>query len=135
MNNVTADFDLLECFCACISEFASFVSNSNCFEHKLMEFGNLIIDNDAIFTVSNYFVKKWLFFIDYCLEPPVSFADSPLIKGAKFFNYTFLAPLFKGADAFMRLRVLFIFAFYIILWYNYVTKFYEGSAGYDYSWN
>ena len=58
MNNVSADFDLLESFCACISEFAYFVSNSNCFEHKLMEFGNLIIDNDAIFTVSSYFVIK-----------------------------------------------------------------------------
>ena len=58
MNNVTADFDLLEGFCACISEFACFISNSNCFEHKLMEYGDLIIENDAILTVSNYFVKK-----------------------------------------------------------------------------
>lgn len=58
INNVSANFDLLESFCACISEFASLVSNSNCFEHKLMEFGSLIIDNDAILTVSKFFVKK-----------------------------------------------------------------------------
>lgn len=54
INDVTADFHLLECFCACISEFAYFVSN--CLENKIKEFGNLIVEKDAILTVSNYFV-------------------------------------------------------------------------------
>lgn len=57
LKDVYADLDLLESFCACISEFAYFVSNSNCLENKLLEFGNLIIDNDAILTVSKHFAK------------------------------------------------------------------------------
>lgn len=56
INDVVTDLNLLEGFCACISEFAYFVSNSNCFENKIREFGDLIVEKDAILTVSNYFV-------------------------------------------------------------------------------
>lgn len=58
LKDVSTDLDLLESFCACISEFAYFISNSNCFENKLFEFGNLIIDDNAIVSTFNCFVKK-----------------------------------------------------------------------------
>lgn len=56
--DVSADLNLLESFCACVSEFAYFVSNSNCFENKLLEFGNLIIDEDAILSTFECFIRK-----------------------------------------------------------------------------
>ena len=55
--DVCADISLLEGFCACISEFAYFVSNSNCFANKLYEFGDLIMESDVIFNTLNYFVN------------------------------------------------------------------------------
>ena len=55
--DVCADFSLLEGFCACISEFAYFVSNSNCFVNKLYEFGDVIMENDAIFNTFKTFVN------------------------------------------------------------------------------
>lgn len=56
INDVVTDLNLLKSFCACISEFAYFISNSSCLENKILEFGELIVDKNSILTVSKYFV-------------------------------------------------------------------------------
>ena len=56
INDVVTDLSLLKGFCACISEFAYFVSSSSCLENKLLEHGRLIIASDPISIILNYFV-------------------------------------------------------------------------------
>lgn len=46
--DINLDVNLLKTFCSSITEFAHFVNNSELFESKLLEYGELIIKNNAI---------------------------------------------------------------------------------------
>lgn len=48
MQNITLNFDILETFCACISEFGEYISNSKYFNYRLNEYGTSIISENAI---------------------------------------------------------------------------------------
>ncbi|MCI8655324.1 MAG: adaptor protein MecA [Clostridia bacterium] len=48
LSNINNDFEFLKAFYSSISEFATFVSNSMYFEHKLLEHGKIIFKNNAI---------------------------------------------------------------------------------------
>lgn len=52
ISDVCTNLDVLKSFCACISEFAVFVSSSNFLAEKLLEFGNFILDNNAILSAA-----------------------------------------------------------------------------------
>lgn len=48
VSNINTNFKYLKGFYSTVSEFASFVSNSNDFESKLLEHGKIVIKNNAI---------------------------------------------------------------------------------------
>ena len=50
--DVCTNLDFLRSFCACISEFGEFVSSSNALASKFLEFGNLLIENNAILDIA-----------------------------------------------------------------------------------
>lgn len=56
LNNILADLNLLKSFCSLISEFSSYISNSDLFEKKLNEYGKIAIKNNAISTCCKYFM-------------------------------------------------------------------------------
>lgn len=58
LKNINSDFALLKNFCSSITEFGHFVNNSCLFEHKLLEYGNIIMPENAIFKCQEHFDKK-----------------------------------------------------------------------------
>mgnify|MGYP004628490991 CR=1 FL=1 len=56
LKNIHSDFALLKNFCSSITEFGHFVNNSHLFEHKLLEYGDIILPEDAILKCQQYFV-------------------------------------------------------------------------------
>ena len=50
--DVYTNLDDLRNFCACISEFADFISSSNFLAEKILEYGSLIINSNAILDIS-----------------------------------------------------------------------------------
>ena len=55
--NIKANTNLLKSFCSSITEFAQFVDNASLFESKLLEYGKLVIKNNAISTFIKHFCK------------------------------------------------------------------------------
>lgn len=55
--HINVNSNLLRAFCSSITEFAHFVNNSDLFESKLLEYGNLIISDNAVDTCIEHFVK------------------------------------------------------------------------------
>lgn len=55
--NIIVNNSLLKLFCSSITEFASFVSDADLFESKLLEYGNIIMKDNAIDNCLNYFCK------------------------------------------------------------------------------
>ena len=53
--DINLNINLLKTFCSSITEFAHFVNNSDLFESKLLEYGELVIKNNAINTCINHF--------------------------------------------------------------------------------
>lgn len=47
-SNIHVNINLLKSFCSSITEFAHFVENADLFESKLLEYGNLVIKDNAI---------------------------------------------------------------------------------------
>lgn len=56
LNNILADLSLLKSFCSLISEFSTYINNSDLFEKKLSEYGKIIVKNNAIETCCKYFM-------------------------------------------------------------------------------
>lgn len=57
-SKINVNSNLLKMFCSSITEFAHFVDNSDLFEHKLCEYGNLLMQDNAIDTCLKHFVNK-----------------------------------------------------------------------------
>lgn len=57
LKDININSNLLKSFCSSITEFAHFVNNSDLFESKLLEYGKLIISDNAIDTCIKHFVK------------------------------------------------------------------------------
>ena len=55
LTDVNSNSQFLKKFCSLITEFAQFVNNSDLFESKLIEYGKLIMKNNAIKTCIKYF--------------------------------------------------------------------------------
>lgn len=55
VNNINVDFKYTKSFTTELSEFATYVHNSNVFEYRLREYGKFIIENHAIKTCVKYF--------------------------------------------------------------------------------
>lgn len=53
--NIKINNNLLRTFCSSITEFAHFVDNAFLFESKLLEYGNMIMKNNAIDTCLKHF--------------------------------------------------------------------------------
>lgn len=53
--NINVNIDLLKTFCSSITEFAHFINNSELYESKLLEYGKVVIENNAIDTCIKYF--------------------------------------------------------------------------------
>ena len=56
-SKICSDLVLLKGFCSSITEFATYVSNSDLFESKLLEHGKTLIEKDATRVIADYFVK------------------------------------------------------------------------------
>lgn len=56
LKNIHSDFALLKNFCSSITEFGHFVNNSHLFERKLLEYGDIILPENAILKCQQYFV-------------------------------------------------------------------------------
>lgn len=56
LTNILADVDLLKTFCSLVSEFGTYINNSDLFEKKLSEYGKIVIKNNAIETCCKYFI-------------------------------------------------------------------------------
>lgn len=56
-SNIHVNTNLLKTFCSSITEFASFIEDSNLFESKLLEYGKIIMKDNAIDTCIEHFVK------------------------------------------------------------------------------
>lgn len=57
-HNINISLEKLKSLHLMITEFALFETNTDLFERKLIEYGKIIIKNDAINTCSKYFVSK-----------------------------------------------------------------------------
>lgn len=57
LENIHMNTHLLKSFTSGITEFAHFINNSDLFENKLLEYGNAIIESNAISECFKYFVK------------------------------------------------------------------------------
>ena len=55
LSNIKVSIGLLKTFCSSITEFAHFINNSELYESKLLEYGNLIIDDNAVDVCMKYF--------------------------------------------------------------------------------
>lgn len=53
--NINVNINLLKTFCSSITEFAYFINNSELYESKLLEYGKLVIENNAIDTCIKHF--------------------------------------------------------------------------------
>lgn len=56
LSKIHSNLILLKSFCTSITEFASYVPNSDLFEGKLLEHGKTIIDKNALTILSKYFL-------------------------------------------------------------------------------
>lgn len=57
LNNVHLDSQILKNMCSVFSEFGKYVHNSNIFEKKLKEYGDVVISENAIDTIIDRFIK------------------------------------------------------------------------------
>ena len=57
LEDIHMNAHLLKSFTSGITEFAHFVNESNLFESKLLEYGNIIFENKAITECFKHFVK------------------------------------------------------------------------------
>lgn len=57
-SKINVNSNLLKMFCSSITEFAHFVEHSELFEHKLCEYGTLLMQDNAIDTCLKHFVNK-----------------------------------------------------------------------------
>lgn len=55
LNDINLDFKYISKFYSCITEFATYIGNSELFISKLYECGQLVIENNAIRTSLNHF--------------------------------------------------------------------------------
>ena len=55
ISNIHINTNLLKTFCSSITEFARFIEDANLFENKLLEYGNLIMKDNAINTCIKHF--------------------------------------------------------------------------------
>ena len=55
-SKIHSNLVLLKGFCSSITEFASYVPNSDLFEGKLLEHGKTIIAENAVEVLARYFV-------------------------------------------------------------------------------
>lgn len=55
ISNIHVNTNLLRTFCSSITEFARFIDDASLFENKLLEYGNLIIKDNAIDTCIKHF--------------------------------------------------------------------------------
>ena len=55
LKDINSNFTLLKNFCSSITEFGCFVNNSSLFERKLLEYGTVIIPENAILKCQKYF--------------------------------------------------------------------------------
>lgn len=55
ISNIHINTNLLRNFCSSITEFARFINNASLFETKLLEYGNLIMKDNAIDTCIKHF--------------------------------------------------------------------------------
>lgn len=55
ISNIHINTTLLKTFCSSITEFARFIQDANLFENKLIEYGNLIMNDNAINTCIRHF--------------------------------------------------------------------------------
>ncbi len=55
ISNIHINANLLKTFCSSITEFARFIEDAYLFENKLLEYGNLIMMDNAIDTCLKYF--------------------------------------------------------------------------------
>lgn len=53
--NINANVNILKSFCSCITEFAHFVDKADLFESKLLEYGKLLIKDNAVTTCIKHF--------------------------------------------------------------------------------
>ncbi|MBO5479097.1 MAG: adaptor protein MecA [Clostridia bacterium] len=58
LEDIKMNTSLLKTFASSITEFAHFVDNSDLFESKLLEYGNIIFKDDAISMCLKHFVKN-----------------------------------------------------------------------------
>ena len=56
-SKISSNLTLLKGFCSSITEFATYISNSDLFEAKLLEHGKTLIAKDATKIIADYFVK------------------------------------------------------------------------------
>ncbi len=56
LTNIDSNSQFTKSFCSLITEFAQFVNNSSLFECKLIEYGKLIMKNNALKTCIKHFV-------------------------------------------------------------------------------
>ena len=54
-SNIHINTNLLKSFCSSITEFAHFVDDAELFESKLLEYGNVIMNDNAIDTCIKHF--------------------------------------------------------------------------------
>lgn len=55
ISNIHINTNLLRTFCSSITEFACFIEDANLFENRLLEYGNLIMQDTAIDTCIKHF--------------------------------------------------------------------------------
>ncbi len=55
ISNIHINTNLLKAFCSSITEFARFIEDANLFENKLLEYGNLVMKDTAIYTCIKHF--------------------------------------------------------------------------------
>ena len=56
LTNIDMEFKYLKQFCSCITEFGNFVHNSDLFECRILEYGDVIAPDNAISTFVKHFV-------------------------------------------------------------------------------
>lgn len=58
LNDIIPKVEDLKSFCSIITEFGTYLNDSNVYIHKLVEYGKVIMEKDAITTCLKHFCKK-----------------------------------------------------------------------------